>query len=466
MRRTMTKLLALALALALTLALSGCNLVDVDQVELAAQEREQVAETLSTVVAEYDGGTVTALDVMPDFYNSYTYMSQIYASMGVELDDATANSILEDAVAAVLQDRAIAKEFEARGLTLDKTEEEIRAEADEAYQTNLDYALDYAAGDSEEARAANAELILFTQGYTPEYMYEMFASGYRAEVLEADVEAEIAEVSDEELQAAYDEKTAADEETYSETPTQFETDAMNGATICWRPEGYRAVKHVLIVPEDDVLQAVTDAREALDAAQDELADLEEELASATDDDAEAGEEARSEAEIQADIDAKRAELEPLEQAVTDAEAACLASVADRTDAVYEKLAAGEDFDAVMAEYGEDPGMQSEPNMTTGYYVCAASTAWDPDFTAGAMALANVGDYSQTPVISTSGVHIIEYYADVPSGAVPLDEVRDALYDETLEEMREAHYTEQLDAWVAALNPVYHLDAWTSVGGEA
>ena len=237
------------------------------------------------MLAEYDGGTVTALDVMPAFLRQlYSYMSQLYAAMGDSSSTtATANSILEDAVAAVLQDRAIAKEFEARGLTLDKTEEEIRAEADEAYQTNLDYALDYAAGDSEEARAANAELILFTQGYTPEYMYEMFASGYRAEVLEADVEAEIAEVSDEELQAAYDEKTAADEETYSETPTQFETDAMNGATICWRPEGYRAVKHVLIVPEDDVLQAVTDAREALDAAQDELADLEEELASATDD---------------------------------------------------------------------------------------------------------------------------------------------------------------------------------------
>ena len=55
-----------------------------------------------------------------------------------------------------------------------------------------------------------------------------------------------------------------------------------------------------------------------------------------------------------------------------------------------------------------------------------------------MALENVGDYSATPVISTSGVHIIYYYEDVPAGAVPLDEVRDALYDQTLETVSYTH----------------------------
>lgn len=519
MRRTFAKLAALMLAL--TLVLSGCNLVDVDQLALIAQQREEVAETLSTVLVEYDGGTLTAQDVMPVFYSNYSYMSQIYSSMGYEVDTETVNSILEDAVQTELENRVIAAQFEERGLSLSVTEEEIAEEADSAYQTNYEYALEYASGDTDEERAANAELVLFSEGYTPEYMYNMMLSSYQADALQADVEAEVTEVTDEELQAAYDEKVAADEETYTESPTDIESDATDASSvICWRPEGYRAVKHVLVIPEDDVLQAVTDARDAVDTAEEELAALEEELAALTDDDAAgdettgaaadettgaagdettdaAGEETTSAAgeettgttggaandaassdasdgttddeatdasrtaeEIQADIDAKVAEIEQLEQAQAEAEAACLASVSGVTDEIYAQLEAGESFDDVMAAYGEDPGMQSEPSMTTGYYVSAESTTWDANFTAGAMALKNVGDYSATPVISTSGVHIIYYYEDVPAGAVPLDEVRDALYDQTLETMREEHYTEQLAAWVEALNPVYHLDDWS------
>ena len=495
MRRTFAKLAALMLAL--TLVLSGCNLVDVDQLALIAQQREEVAETLSTVLVEYDGGTLTAQDVMPVFYSNYSYMSQIYSSMGYEVDTETVNSILEDAVQTELENRVIAAQFEERGLSLSVTEEEIAEEADSAYQTNYEYALEYASGDTDEERAANAELVLFSEGYTPEYMYNMMLSSYQADALQADVEAEVTEVTDEELQAAYDEKVAADEETYTESPTDIESDATDASSvICWRPEGYRAVKHVLVIPEDDVLQAVTDARDAVDTAEEELAVLEEELAALTDDDAAgdettdaAGEETtgttggaandaassdasdgttddeatdapRTAEEIQAEIDAKVAEIEQLEQAQAEAEAACLASVSGVTDEIYAQLEAGESFDDVMAAYGEDPGMQSEPSMTTGYYVSAESTTWDANFTAGAMALKNVGDYSATPVISTSGVHIIYYYEDVPAGAVPLDEVRDALYDQTLETMREEHYTEQLAAWVEALNPVYHLDDWS------
>lgn len=495
MRRTFAKLAALMLAL--TLVLSGCNLVDVDQLALIAQQREEVAETLSTVLVEYDGGTLTAQDVMPVFYSNYSYMSQIYSSMGYEVDTETVNSILEDAVQTELENRVIAAQFEERGLSLPVTEEEIAEEADTAYQTNYEYALEYASGDTDEERAANAELVLFSEGYTPEYMYNMMLSSYQADALQADVEAEVTEVTDEELQAAYDEKVAADEETYTESPTDIESDATDASSvICWRPEGYRAVKHVLVIPEDDVLQAVTDARNAVDAAEEELAVLEEELAALTDDDAagdettdaagdettgttggaandaassdasdgttdaEATDAPRTAEEIQADIDAKVAEIEQLEQAQAEAEAACLASVSGVTDEIYAQLEAGESFDDVMATYGEDPGMQSEPSMTTGYYVSAESTTWDANFTAGAMALENVGDYSATPVISTSGVHIIYYYEDVPAGAVPLDEVRDALYDQTLETMREEHYTEQLAAWVEALNPVYHLDDWS------
>ena len=113
----------------------------------------------------------------------------------------------------------------------------------------------------------------------------------------------------------------------------------------------------------------------------------------------------------------------------------------------------------MAEYGEDPGMQSEPSMTTGYYVSADSTNWDENFTRGAMVLENVGDVSETPVISSSGVHIIRYEADVEAGAVPLEEVREQLYDSLLESERLDYFNEQLAAWTEAIHPQYFADAF-------
>ena len=133
---------------------------------------------------------------------------------------------------------------------------------------------------------------------------------------------------------------------------------------------------------------------------------------------------------------------------------------DKTASVYKELENGKDFDSVIADFGEDPGMQSEPNMTTGYYVRADSTIWDKNFTAGAMTLEKVGDYSAEPVISSSGVHIIYYASDVTPGAVPLAEVHDALKSEKQEELRTAHLSEELAKWVEAANPVYHADKWT------
>ena len=59
----------------------------------------------------------------------------------------------------------------------------------------------------------------------------------------------------------------------------------------------------------------------------------------------------------------------------------------------------------------------------------------------------------------SGVHIIRYESDVTPGPVPLDDVRDQLFDEALTAAREEHYGALLDEWVAAIHPVYHYDAW-------
>ena len=74
-----------------------------------------------------------------------------------------------------------------------------------------------------------------------------------------------------------------------------------------------------------------------------------------------------------------------------------------------------------------------------------------------MLLEKVGDVSETPVISTSGVHIIRYESDVTPGAVPLEDVHDALFNETLEQMRADHFDAELKSWVEALHPTYSIE---------
>ncbi len=453
MRRTFAKLAALLLML--SVALTGCNLIEVNQVEIINQQRAELEELYSAVLAEYDGGTVTVFDAIGPFYDNYSYMAQMYSMFGMEMTEDDFIGMQEEAVESEVINVAIAREFENRGLTLEKSEEEIQAEVDESYNSTLDYYLDMVEGETEEEKVAAAELELYREGYTRERLYDMYVADYRATALEAAVMDEVAEVTEEELKAAYDERVAADEETYTANPTYYEEDAMDETiTVCWVPEGYRAVKHVLVIPEETVLQVVTDARNALETAQSELADLEAELAGAADD-----EEARAADEIQADIDAKTAEIPALETAVADAEAACLESVKDKTDLIYADLTAGKSIDEVMAAYGEDPGMQSEPNMTTGYYVREDSTTWDANFTAGSMALAQVGDYSIEPVISTSGVHIIYYASDVTSGAVDLETVRESLTAQTLETKKAEHYTSCMNEWYQALNATYSMENW-------
>ena len=55
-----------ALLAALCLALTGCNLIAVDPLMQIAEDRAAVEDIYDTVLAEYDGGTVTVADIIYD----------------------------------------------------------------------------------------------------------------------------------------------------------------------------------------------------------------------------------------------------------------------------------------------------------------------------------------------------------------------------------------------------------------
>ena len=474
MRHALVRLTGLLIVL--MLVLTGCNLIGIDPIMQLDEDMAAAKEKYSAVVAEYDGGQILQEDVMGSLNSEYSYMSQLYAMYGINMNASMLTDLQQSVVENAVQNVAVAKELEARGLALsDEKAEEVRTTAEENYKTAHDSILESVTGETEEEREKRAEYELYLAGYTQDALYNIQLASAQYELIEETVEGEVTEVTDEQLQAAYETAVSEDETNYAESYGSFES-AMtsDSTTVYWMPEGYRTVKHILVVPDSEVLAAVTTARSDLTAAEDNIEALRTELDAVNNpedteegeaDEAEEAEEPeeteapRTAEEIQADIDAAEASLDGLKEAVEKAEADCLASVQDKLDEIYAKIEEGEDFNSLIEAYGEDPGMQNEPTKTRGYYVCANSTNWDANFTAGAMALANVGDVSETPVISTSGVHIIRYESDVTAGAVALDDVRDALYEDTLETMKHDHFTEGLESWIAALNPVYHIDAF-------
>ncbi len=481
MKHTLLGLLCLMIALLLTL--SGCNLIGIDPIMQLDEDLAAKVKQFSGVVAKYEGGEIKQSDVMGNLVSQYNYMSQLYSMYGINMSADVLTSIEQSVVESAVEDVAIAKQMESRGLSLseEKLAETVKT-AEDNYKEAYDDFFNHATGENDEVRAKQAEYDLYSNGYTQETFNNIAIAKANRDLIEETVKGEITEVTDDELKTAYDDKVAGDQETYEDGHGAFES-AMSSAseTVYWIPEGYRTVKHILVKPEDDVLKAVTDARKAYSDAEDALEELRTELDDLNDadpeepdeteaaegedvetaepDETEPTEAPRTAEEIQKDIDEAEAKLEPLKADVEKAEADCLTSVKDKTDEIYEKINAGEDFASLIEAYGEDPGMKNEPTASRGYYVSADSTTWDKNFTAGAMALENVGDVTETPVISTSGVHIIRYESDAQSGAVSFDDVKDALREETLNSMKEEHYTAELNSWVEALKPVYSIDAF-------
>ena len=450
----------LGLVLVLALVLSGCNLIEVDADMQADEDIAKLDKQFSKVVASYDGGEVTANDVMGEFTNNYSqtyYLYQYYFGYSMTADEV--HSLMEESIDQHVRNAIVAEHFDE---TMELSAEElaeVETLAQESFETAQTGALDAAEGKTDKEKQANTRVLLKQEGLTYDSIYANQLVSTKVSKMEQSLRDAVTEVSDEDLQAAYDAKVAEQQESYTDG-SSFESD-MSGdsAIVCWMPEGYRTVKHILVIPEDELMSTYKTAVSDLSSAQSTLEGYQAELAALNDDDATEG--ARTAEEIQADIDAAEASVASAQSAVETAAQACLDSVKDKTDEIYARLEAGEDFEALIAEYGEDPGMQNEPTSSRGYYVSAASTNWEANFRDAAMALENVGDYTMEPVISGSGVHIIRYESDVTAGPVALDEVRDALYEQALTEKQEANVTDTIDAWVAERNVSVDADAFES-----
>ena len=393
-------ILAFMLVFALVAA-SSCSLIIKDE-EVDKQ----------TPIIEVAGRTFTKAEVNEQVEAVMDYEEYMYSMYGISYDrtDASTISMAQDsAIDAMVQQAVLEKK--AADLGLDVLSDEEKAEVEESVDSTYTlYSDSVKSAYFADTELEGEELDAAVEAKMAELAYptreELVESETNAKVLEKvrDEAVKDVTVSEEELQEAYNTHVESAMTTYGNSPSSYGTDVQNGATIYYVPAGYRYVKHILIEFTDEDSQAISD----------------------------------------------------LESQLEDAKEAAYAAIQPTVDEVEEKLAAGEDFDALMEQYGQDPGMQTSPAKENGYPVSADSTNWVTEFRDAAMALENVGDVSE-PVRSEYGIHIIKYVSDAVEGEVGLDAVRDALETEVLTQKQDEAYTAAVDAWVAEADAKIYKD---------
>ena len=512
-KRMLTALLLAVVMLAGSLSAFSEDAVVV--ADLTETSEEPTEETEPVLLASVNGEEIWSNN--EEMLELINYYLSYYSSYGYDTSDPSLNAYLKAAglhwaIESVLYHQKAA-ELNIPGMT-----DEQRAELEESARSDWESAVSYYAesqgnltenSTEEEIAAARVKALAYIEsnfGYTEESYISEFVENSRESALRENVKKALLgefEVTEEELTAYFDSLVEQDKNTYEGNIPMYEyyTSYM-GSNSYYIPEGYRGITHILLKVDADLMntytklaaeleeqqeaantaetaettgetveetaeataeaagEAVDEAAEAAGEAVDEAAETAEKAA---DEAAEAVEEAAADAADKAEDAAETAETaetaeepaEPVTQEMVDAaRQAIFDSVKPVVDEIMAKHEAGADFAELIAEYGTDPGMTTEPNKSQGYAVHAESIRFDPAFTEGAMKLEKVGDVSE-PVLGSNGIHILYYLRDIPAGAVELtDELRDQLKEEMLSEKENTAVTEMVDGWIAAAEIIY------------
>ncbi len=469
----------LCLVLALLLAVSAVALAETDAANLQAQldaanariaELEAQVEKYrpvyeAQVVATFGDEGVIWKD---DAAQQYSSVAGMYQQYGISVD-TFADEIKQSVLESMVQDAVLDAKAAELGLSdlSEETVEELTTQAQASFDNYVQQYKSYFASDSagqalsDEDAIAQTKAYLEQNGLTVDALVESLTKNYISEQLHAAVTADVA-VTDEDVQAEYDKMVANDEQSYADNDYSYNSARGQGTTITWNPEGYRVVKHVLIKFNEEQASQYNALKNAINDLNDELEALENPSEAVEEEPAEAVEEEPAEAAEESD-----AEETPVEPRTEEQIKADLGSAGQEMEALYSALLpkaqevvdafnGGADFDALIEQYGEDPGMQREPNKTQGYAVKEGSTFWESAFTEGAMSIAEAGQISE-PVYGTNGVHIIYYVGDITPGAVPFEDVAEAVRKQALADKVSETYDAQVAAWMEEAAPTYYVD---------
>ena len=375
------------------------------------------AQTAAPVLVAEFGDVRVMSDEVLDAYNAEVNR-QLLNGQDVS---AYADSLLEETLQQVVEEKVKYAKAEELGLTALSAEDEaaIDAAAQERYEQDLAFYIINDGTKTEDEAREEAVARMEADGITLETCRADIESDWWEEKLR-DYAAQSVTVTEEAVQEVYDRYLSEQQAAYDASPEQYEyARRYEETTVVYNPAGYRTFKQVLIPFEMEDGMRVEEI----------LAEL-----ASPDVDAQRAE------ELNGELDTLYAKLEPTAEEVLD------------------RVAEGVDFDSLIAEYGDDPEYELESVQRDGYYISAASTTYDPAVKEAALALASPGDVSQEPVRTAEGLHVLYFSAEVPAGPVPLEDVRAALEAEARESLRDEAYETQLAQWVEEAGVTYHREA--------
>ncbi len=208
----------------------------------------------------------------------------------------------------------------------------------------------------------------------------------------------------------------------------------------YTPQGYRAIKQILLDYPTEVERALKNERARYNLAANQAGEALQALAAA----AAAAESWEDMAEPKAAYQAAAEEAQAAAEDYAQKRNQMTAPLIQPTlDAIYTAYAAGSDIDTLIRQYSTDTNTQ---NTTDGYPFHPDSKNWTPEFSAAASALKKPGDLSQ-PVYSDLGIHILYYASDIPGGDHELTESEREVLNASAKEYYEGLELQKLiDEW--------------------
>ena len=381
------KSLKMAVALLAIVCLAGCSLLQVDQSRI--------------IIANVGGDEISLTDylaaVIP-YFNQYevnphdTTQKELITS----IEDACIEMLIMEKITALkLVEYGVTEEPEDR----QAAEAETKYNYDSTYESFYGvYMNNYPDATDEEARTASQDYVdsFFDHTYTFEDYIEETVQRVLTNKLIDTVTAGL-EVSEDELQAQFNTGIEA-AKAEAEKGLASYVSYMENTTPYYTPDGFYYVKHILITVDEETGEEVQTLR---------------------------GEGLNDEA------DAVLAEG--------------LKGIQARADEALAKVNAGEDFDALIEQYGDDPGMQVEPSKTIGYIMYEGNQSYVQGFYDAAVLLAEDGATSGLAA-TDFGYHIIKRVSTIPAGPIDYEAIRDELYDTVYSQKRANSYQAQIAIW--------------------
>lgn len=494
----MRKKSLLALLLAVAVLLTGCALVEKDPEVDRATEIIRVGDTV------YTKG-----QVQDEVAYQLSYMNYIYSMYGMAFDANDPETIAQaqqQVIDYLIEEAVLTQKIDELGLSTLTEEEQaaLDAQVEAAWTQNLgsvkaSYFADteLAGEELDAALTAKCEEL----GVTRESLVKAETAYLLQDKLYNHIVKDVT-VTDEELLAAYTENVEADRATFETTPSAYGARINNASTTAYyRPAGYRMVKQILVefTPDDlallnEVEGLIAEQKAAVTAAETALTNLGVAdtdtlltkvtvsmaqpamavsfLATSTNltnpvatqapamDVTAAFDDTVDEATATAvkSLAEAKALLAFYQHQLTTATNNAFANLDTEADAIIAQLKEGADWDVLMAEKTDDPGMkEGAATAITGYAVCEGFASFDEPFVTAAMALKNVGDISPK-TRGAYGYYIIQYAADVAEGAIPMEEVQEELTAAQLTTKQEATYDQAVAQWVTESNATVNYEA--------